>query len=519
MKRTLLLSTLIYILCVQYSVAQEFLHIGEHVIPLSNIKKITSCVRVHPKSLSILLEKDKNISIYVSALKATGMMDSLEYCLDDSYRILNVEDSCRWKNGNFYDYWEKVVYPEERRFNFTFFACPDTILYAKYNIKDLDGLRAKAKELYSPVYPEDATVTDETDRRNYLNRFISYQMLNFYGSKYKLTPNYDRWIDINYGGRFEVTEWYETMMPYSIIKFSSNIPGRLTSINRVNNSTEIPGVECRNHPPYIETEAVNGCYHYIDDVVAYDKITQKVVLNERIRIDFLALSPDFMTKGVDGETVRGYDNRDNVLNRDGGFGFKPGYVRNFEFDDSTKIVLSHRHDSWYCYQGDEFMLTGSFDITVKLPSVPAGKYELRLGSSLFTQRPRVAIYIDDEPIDIVDLKAGYGETYSNNNPLIDWERDNDGNPEIAVDSDRRMRNKGYMKGPGGYFINRGTTPLRDISSCVRKIIGTFDTDGKSDHYLRIKTISANPNSECVLDYIELVPSTIYDNDEFLEDIY
>ena len=77
-----------------------------------------------------------------------------------------------------------------------------------------------------------------------------------------------------------------------------------------------------------------------------------------------------------------------------------------------------------------------------------------------------------------------------------------------------------MKAPGNYFINSGTLPLRDYIS-LRKIIGTIDTDGKSNHYLRIKMITqqSNANSFFVFDYIELVPVSVYDNDEYLEDKY
>ena len=63
--KKLLLSLFIAILCVSQLCAQEFLHIGDHLIPVSNITKITQSVMVHPRSLSLLLENDNSISIYV----------------------------------------------------------------------------------------------------------------------------------------------------------------------------------------------------------------------------------------------------------------------------------------------------------------------------------------------------------------------------------------------------------------------------------------------------------------------
>ena len=507
--RRLLLSALICILCAQYSVAQEFLHIGEHAIPLSNVKKITQSVRVHPKSLSLLLEKDSTISIYVAALKATGMIDSLKFCVDDSYKILNVQDSCRWKKTvHISGIDASIAYPEERRFNFTFFACPDSILLAKHNIKDLDGLRAKAKELYSNVYPDDAAVTDETDRRNYLNRFISYQLLNFYGSYNSLCFLDDR-VRPNFGLQygFEIPDYYETMMPHSIMKISDSRENSL-SINHRHYSPQVPGVGFP-YPQPVERDAVNGFYHYIDDVVAYDKNTQEVILNERMRIDLFALSPDFMTKLADGQTVRGY--QEKTTPGYPFFGFKPGYVRNFEFDDSTKLLLSTRNFGWDRYQGDELLILGNFDVTIKLPPVPAGKYELRLGYSVSIAAPRVAFYIDGKPVNMVDVGHMSEEL------LFDWEEDSE-DSETVIDFDREMRNNGYMKGPSSYFPSRGE-PLRYYPYCVRKIIGTFDTDGKTEHYLRMKCIGNNRFGYSTFDYIELVPATVYDNDDIIEDTF
>ena len=521
MKR-LLLSLFIAILCVSQLCAQEFLHIGEHMIPVSNVKKITQSVAVHPRSLSLMLENDSKISIYVEALKATGMIDSLKFCLDSSYEILN-DDSCKWQGPNSYSEIDNA-YPEERRFNFTFFACPDSILSAKYNIKDLNGLRAKAKEIYSTVYPEDANVTDETDRRNYLNRFVSYQLLNFYGTYYTLTAyDGDKLGNENFRRDLglDIDDWYETVMPYSIAKFSYTNDGLF--INR-RLDADVPTIGVKIfHPNEVSlySDAINGVYHYIDGIAAYDNNTQKVVLNERMRFDCSTLSPDFMSKLADGETARGHSNVISNSKYDGhaqALAFKPGYLRNFEFKDNTKISLSNKHLLWPAYQGDEvyfFPNFGNFDVTVKLPPVPAGKYELRFGYANNARNQVVAFYIDGEPADIVDLRL-YADAIG---VIQDSELTQYDNEEL-IDNDRHLRNKGYMKAPGNYFINSGTLPLRDYIS-LRKIIGTIDTDGKSNHYLRIKMITqqSNANSFFVFDYIELVPVSVYDNDEYLEDKY
>ena len=477
MKR-LLLSLFIGILCVPQLCAQEFLHIGDHLIPVSNITKITQSVMVHPRSLSLLLENDNKISIYVEALKATGMIDSLKFCIDSSYEILN-DDSCEWKGSNTQNLID-LAYPKERRFNFTFFACPDSILSAKYNIRDLNGLRAKAKEIYSTVYPEDANVTDETDRRNYLNRFVSYQLLNFYGTYNTLTA-YDgsSWAHMAYRPDlgFEVTDWYETAMPFSIMKLSYYYGPYIN--RRMDADTPVSGVKVFSPiEASLSSDAINGTYHYIDGIAAYDNNTKNVVLNERMRFDFSTLSPDFMSKLADGETARGHS--DGIFNTpyDGhaqAVAFKPGYVRNFEFGDNSTIAVSNRHSGyttgWAVYQGDEFYFYPNvrYDVTMKLPPVPAGKYELRLGYGAYQVRPIVAFYIDGVPADIVDMRP--------NDATNSWINSKGYDCEELVDNDRHLRNKGYMKAPANYFVENGSVPLRDSPYAFRKIIGTLDTDG------------------------------------------
>ncbi len=500
MKR-LQLTLFIALLCVQHICAQEFLHVGNEVIPVSNVKRITQKVEVHPGSLSLLLEKDSKISIYVAALQATGMIDSLKFFVDDSYSIQ--EELVSFQN------WY-LAFSKERWFNFTVFACPDSILSEKYNINDLDGLRAKAKELYADAYPEDAQVTDETDRRNYLNRFISYQMLNFLGEYHKLTA-YDSGMNLGVPmleRGFSLDDWYETMMPHSIIKFSTRASNRELCIN-FSDRVGISGTTVL--PPFKgprNSNAVNGIYHYIDDIVAYDRNTQELVFNERLRFDFTTLSPDFMTARSDGESARGRSYNGTII-----AAFKPGYVRNFKFHEIYALCVWPRNLSWGLYQADDICLLGNYDVTLKLPPVPAGRYEVRIGYKLISRYHFSSVYIDGNPVDIVDFRVT-SDLILRDDYLQDL--------ESIENYDRSLRNKGYMKAPCYYsFVGPGNEQSMRDSQSIRKIIGTFFTDGKSDHYLRIKKLSesAGDDSELSLDYIELVPASVYNNEAELEDKY
>ena len=544
--RRILLSIIAVMVFLVNAKAQEYLYIGNNVIPVSSVKKITSSVQVHPGSLSLILENDKNISLYVEALKVTGMMDSLMCYIDNSYGFASkqdIKDSCTWTNNQLCIHvaveYDNVAFPKKRFYNFTAFIVPDSILEQKYGITDLDGLRAKARELYAPVYPEDMGVKDETDRRNYLNRFISYHILDRLGTYYTLTSIDGGKLSNNFNRRkWDNADWYETLMPHSIMKFSfpsGSEAGLYINRRGVQDHADELGVFVHGSkitPPSsgpAQSNAVNGMYHYIDDIVAYDQNTQSVVLNERIRLDCSTLSPDFMTKFTDGETARGHSAVVAANNGKYGLGgqgtvassnvnhcvgFKAGFVRNFKFKSNTHIHVRNRVLGFWSYQGDDVTIKGPYDVTVKLPPVPEGKYELRMGYCAdFVSRGIVAFFIDGKPCDIVDLRPN-GQT------LFGWQSDDAlGFAESIAEHDRSIHNKGWMKGPACYSPGEkdtyGGSSMRDLPNTIRRVVGTFYTDGKSDHYLRLKQMM-EAGGELDFDFIELVPVSVYDNETYVE---
>ena len=57
--------------------------------------------------------------------------------------------------------------------------------------------------------------------------------------------------------------------------------------------------------------------------------------------------------------------------------------------------------------------------------------------------------------------------------------------------------------------------MRDLPNIIRRVVGTFYTDGKSDHYLRLKQMM-EAGGELDFDFIELVPVSVYDNETYAE---
>ena len=506
------------------------------------VHTVNKVVLSNTSLVSDFLTEDESAGLYMQALFATHMSDSLTRYIDENYSV--GLDSIDWTNDALVmptaAEYDNVAYMEHRYFKYTMFVCPDSVLKEKYGITDLNGLRAKAKELYDPMYPEDADVADETDRRNSLNRFISYHILDRSASYYQLTA-----VD---GGpctlannwardKWDIADWYETMMPHSIMKFSfpmGSQEGLYINRRGVQSRADARGAYVRGVKVTPPSEmgrtntCVNGMYFYIDGIAAYDRETQEVVLDERMRIDASTLSPDFMTSGARGHyTGTSYeggkygmlDKTANHNNKNRCLGFKAGSAKNFEFNNNTHLHVRPRVLSFWSYQGDEVTILGIFDFTVKLPPVPKGDYELRLFTCVdFTNRGIIQVYLDGVPQGIpFDMRPSGTQ-------LFGWQSDSSLGDEDAIAAfDKSIHNLGWMKGPKSYYSASSetgggkSTCFRDAANTVRKVLGTFYSDGKSDHYVRFQQKLESTTNAMNFDFIELCPKSVYANEYFAED--
>ena len=505
------------------------------------VHTVNKVVLSNTNLLSEFIMTDENAGLFGQALMVTHMADSLEKYIDENYSV--GADSIDWTNDALVmptaAEYDNVAYMEHRYFKYTMFICPDSVLKEKYGITDLDGLRAKAKELYDPMYPEDAGVADETDRRNSLNRFISYHILDRAASYYQLTcvDGGNNTLANNWArDKWDISDWYETMMPYSIMKFSFPMGSQegLYINRRGVQSRPDRGVAIRGakvtEPSHMgrKNTCGNGMYFYIDDIVAYDQQTQEVVLNERMRIDASTLSPDFMTSGARGhytgtsyeggkygtlDTTSDHNNKQRCL------GFKAGSAKNFEFNNNTHLHVRPRTLSFWSYQGDEVTILGIFDFTVKLPPVPKGEYELRLFTCVnFANRGIIQVYLDGVPQGIpFDMRPSGTQ-------LFGWKSDASLGDEDAIAAfDKSIHNLGWMKGPKSYYSASSETGgahgtcFRDADNTIRKVLGHFTSDGKTDHYVRFQQKLESTTNAMNFDFIELCPSTIYNNEYVAED--
>lgn len=472
--------------------------------------------RVIQPSSSYLPEKlleDQNISLFTSALTLTGMSDSLYAYLDETYSI--DQDSVYkpipfHRTGATY----QMYYPGERKKRFTALVETNKV-FAEAGIYTLDDLKQKAKEVYDVMYPDDAGKYDDdwTDRRNPLNRFISYHLLPYYaaindftisesGINYKTTCAMPNLIDC--------TDWYTTLMPGTVMKFSSPSEGMFINRKGVGSKYTVQGVKVYTpsemttiHDQELEeaglpveplnNQALNGIYHYIDKVLFYDQETRDVVFNDRIRWNVITMSTEFLNAGARGNTDG------NHLT-----GFK--VVDGWDFHGVNPTLALRERGVWMATYSDAVDLIGQFDIAFKLPPVPENTYEIRFAYGAGTDRGVVQIYFGPKE-DMRPMGLPIDFTIWGGDPRIGWVADTEDNEENRA-IDKAMHNRGIMKDMDSWNQG-GSNNLRANSGKFRKILTTQRLDPNQEYWLRIKLVTDNPQAELPINYFEFCPKSVY----------
>lgn len=480
------------------SVTNGVVHVVDHVIRSSN------------DFLPTLMEENPNLSLFCQALRLTGMTDSLTKYNDDTYKVH--PDSAwggkGWKvpygtaNDGSASKQCQTWFPEKRLFKYTAFVETDSV-YNAHNIYTIDDLIAYAKQVYDESYPEDAGKYDEDfkDRRNPLNRFVSYHLFNRTGPRdYWVHCRGDIYTNKCLFNIYDPEDYHETMAPHTLARFSS-IPGEEIFINRVGlrNNAKVRGVRVlQNSESDSYTQSCkNGRYIYIDDILAYSREVRNVVLNRRIRIDGSCLSPDFMN---------GHARMEHMGKEEMMIGFKNGYLADFKFHNAkTFIGCGNEQVGWRHYQGSGVCITGEkFDASVKLPPVPHdGTYEVRLGYSTGDDRGIAQVYLNNEP-------CGIPISFRNFDSNIPWQPDTDDEEENKA-IDKAMRNLGFMKAMDSY--GSASEPFRSYNNDVRRILTRQYMRANEEYWLRFRQILDGSTLYMSIDYIELCPKDVYDSPE------
>lgn len=518
----------------------KFSHIVERDDTCTNgvLHTIDKCINFKGSYVYDLLESNPETSLFAEALKYTGLSygknNPLSMWKDDTYKIGDDSVGTRTKvsitaAGTSY----KVSYWAEKKTCYTIFAVTDKILKEKCNVSNLDELIAYAKNVYDEVYPEDKDITDPTDKHNSLNRFISYHILPFACGPSNFNTNQAIITTFN-AGITDPEDYFETMAPRTLMRISTAKSSEnhydQVYINRL--GKEGNGTRDYEGPYYdgvrilglqesgdVEQVADNGFILFVDNVLLYDKLTRERILNRRLRIDCATLSPDFITSGARQNYFTG-----SASNRPG-FGFRDATNFSSINGDYILSVRPVNENTSYAYEGDGIDIQGNFDICIKLPPVPYdGTWQLRLSMRGRRECGIVQVYLgstmNDDPIEWsplgipTDLRC---EDYSTD-PTVGWKKDSnissDDGTEEAIDAvDKAMKNLGWMKGPDSQKTSDGQIH-RDVKHMARRILMTDYLRANTNYYLRIKQILQGVDSaEFLFDYIELVPKSVFDNNE------
>ena len=523
-----------------------FLNNKSHIIE-QDLEKENGIVQVidavlSPSSLKIseLLESQESFSLFNSALKATGLDEKLtEFEIDPYYDGTLKGPAFETQNK------QTPPYPEEKYSRFTLLVESNDLLAdpsmnsLKKPLITLDDLVEFAEYWYGT----DAQ-GDYTNPENALYQFVAYHIIDrqlLYSSSTGcggfIMEKYDHKdfnSEINLPTTFDRYDYFETMLPYTMIKVTRPFTNESLKEEVVINyaqegGTLIKNTEMQNHinvvveragttkkRPGLEDfnqNALNGIIHTIDRILIYneDEMVGNV-LNERLRWDASSIFPEMTNNGVRWQPQDNYT-----------LTYIPdGFSKRLRINSTdTHVYYLRPHSTglggYVNYMGDELLVTGKYDFEYRLPHVPAGNYEIRFGFGQSDARGIAQFYLDGKICGIpVDMR-----NTTSNQTTIGWFDEAGMSEDEIKENDKAMRNRGFMKAPASCHLTKEKQSMRESVLAIRKIVGTFRLD-KGDHWLRFKDVTENSTgklNEFNQDYLELVPTIVISNPSKPEDIY
>lgn len=501
------------------------------------IHTVDKVVSPSNKLVSDHLAQYEEFSIHSEALVATGIDEILrKYELDlypddpevryDKY-LTSPEKMSTGSN--------KAPYPETYVQKYTLLAVTNTT-YAENNISSFEDLVDFAEKWYSTS--EDPK--DYKNPENALYKLVAYHVidrqLHYNGSApggfvmdgFKEThQGFD--ANKNIPNTFDRYDYFETLLPYSIIKatrpkISAPMKDALILNYSQEEGTRVSNPEMRNHinaiiRPTLETanliegfsdNTLNGSIYSIDRILIYNEEEMKGnVLNERMRWDSSSIFPELTNNGVRWhERAPGWTE----------IYIPDGYCSRLKINNNTTspfYLTPHPNqlNGWANYQGDEILVDGQYDFEYRLPYVPEGTYEIRFGFGFSSARGICQFYLDGKitgiPINMLRNDADNSTMIGKMNDYTDSKLEAAG---IDIDDfDKSLRNRGWMKGPASVFSDADDAPksMRESTVAYRRIVTQANLT-KGDHWLRFKDVTKGGGNlrQFSQDYLEIVPKGI-----------
>ena len=475
------------------------------------VHTIAAVLNPSTNTLPTQIEEHNYFRIMSEAITATGYVDKLQLYKDENYTLADLY---------MVDIYQRtqIPYPANRYYGYSAFLEPDTVFYAE-GIYNLDQLTERCAEWY----PEADASAPLTSENNPLNQFVGYHLMNrnmaysrLVCYKIKTHTVIDSEQDFFDGS--DRYEFYETMsgklmkitMPRSVAELQSTIllnyykPREGESVpqeaqaymnTKVYDPNEFRDLDGGIYADF-SANALNGTIHPIDKILVYNEdVMVGRVLNTIIRFDASSICSE-----LTNNNIRWHFFAHAQASDIGEFYIPNSYCENMQvLTEETRTYYCPPHINYHNYQGDEMNTLGAYDFALRLPHVPAGTYEIRMGYTPNERRGIVQFYLDNEVTGIpVDVRI------KGDNPTIGFVADVN-TDDNGIQNDKEMKNRGYLKASTTY-VTTGSNVARHQSNVIRKVITTkYLSEG--DHWLRFKNAYENDNgtAQFMYDYFELVP--------------
>ena len=523
-----------------HEVVNGIVHVIDNVIP-----------RYDRSFNDMFILNNKEFSIFGEALRVTGWAAKLDV---SSKSGISTFKKLPRANDKFGEIWADTLC----RVGFTIFAETDSIM-RKNGINDFAGLVTYANNVYGGEWKYDylkengltvSTGSDYENPLNALNMFVAYHIVNCAMPQNQMVFEKGSSSYWNYKTDADMHDYYYTMLPHTLLKIWEPGGGNGKKdlfINRYqtfNTLTNEVGTQGSNHDVIrrglqisrtrsASLEVTNGYIHRIDGMLVYDQVTHENVFHERMRFNCTTLFPELITNQYrywssgDGNVPSGYSN--SVV------GIPNNFFENLVFYDKQVCFVYDLHSRNRCYQSDQLQVWGRFDFAMKLPPVPSGLYEIRIIYPPLSYGGFMQYYIGTSSSiqSMEPLGIPYDYTIPASDPRIGWTRtvgDDKEEDDRGVASDVAMHNRGYMRAPYSFCGHADDIGWTETNNCrneggygmmvIRSVLGRVQLNQGGEHWLRMKTL--DPESSTLLsgvDFIEVVPVDVVDNEQYSEDWY
>ena len=481
-------------------------------------------------------------SVMAKLVEACRLIDTLSVVKDDVYEMLvqtDVITDCK----NPPQSWAAYPCPEHRKYGFTLFAETDEF-WAKTlgkDIKDITVIDVKDWIASQNLYPDAKNDENYTSEDNLLNQFVTYHIIpqripvdklvihyNEKGYNYKNSTHYSVpvWTHFITMGKRRLVKTWQSVESNGIYlnRFPVLDNGRHGTYHELSCDPENEGIYLNTSAESNVIKLINAMIYPIDKVLAYDDHTRDNLARTRLRYDSWDFLPEMMNNDMRhmGYNASFYFPNDQVYS----------YFRDCSVNtkDTYFYILNGWGSGWPNYQGDEMLVMGIYDITLKLPPVPrTGTWEIRMGVSTESSwRGICQVYFGTHPDQLapagIPVDMALGGLYRRDDEkvygsIVGWEKDTD-DDDYNAEVDKRMKNNGFMKGPE-YIVETpgGTDTNRSMEKTTRRIILRTTIDADQTYYMRFKSCQDQIHKQLFIDYMEWCPKEVFDNPIEPEDIW